>query len=244
MKIPTIQSNSDYESFAFLNGNRPLNKKKIEKIKVDVQNGLNLLPYCPVIVFEKDGKMYIVDGQHRFNASKELEIPVYYVVSQELNLCQIAMMNSKQDKWKETDFLNCYLELGSEHYKTLKEFNEEFHAGIAVTAELLMYGNYSAKKEVLDLFREGLFVSEFPGETRKLLELTTDLFGRYRFGTDRSLIYAVQQIRNKGLCDFEFLKDKIKKAPMMMDKQSSMKEYIYNIERVYNHKASIRKIIY
>lgn len=244
MTIPQIKTTTDYEAFAMLNGNRPLNKKKIEKIKDDVQKGLNLLPYCPIIVYEKDDQHLVVDGQHRFMVSKELELPVYYVISKELSLYQIAMMNSKQEKWKEVDFLNCYVELENEHYKLLKDFLAEFNAGIAVTTELLMTGKYIRSKPILDTFREGGFVANFSEETRQLLELTHSLFNRYKFGLDRNLIGAVQSIQNKGLCDFAFLKEKINQAPMVMDKQGTIKEYIYNIERVYNHKASNRKVIF
>lgn len=244
MKIPKIQTRTDYESFAFMNGNRPLNLKKIEKIKEDILNGLNLLPYCPVIVFEKDGILHLVDGQHRFKAAEDLNLPVHYVISEELNLFQIATMNSKQDKWKEGDFLKCYIELGIPDYATLKSISEEFKIGIAIVAELLQHGNYLRRKEILDQFREGHFRSNFENEAREMLVLVNSLFQRYTFYSDRNLYLAVQMLKDKGLCDFDFLKEKIKQAPVMMDKQSTYKEYIYNIERVYNHKATNRKVIF
>lgn len=31
---------------------------------------------------------------------------------------------------------------------------------------------------------------------------------------------------------------------MMMDKQASEKDYIFNIERVYNHNNQVRKVIF
>lgn len=244
MKPPVIKFRSDYEAFALMNGNRPMNRNKIEKIKIDVTAGFNLLPLCPVIVFEKDELLYVVDGQHRFTVSKELELPVYYVVSQELSLFQVATMNSKQEKWKEKDFLNCYIELGIEDYRVLKNMCEEFQIGIAIVAELLQYGNFSRRKEVMDYFREGNFRNQYPSEAREMLQLVHSIFGRYKFSGDRNLYAAIQLLKEKNLCDFEFLKEKIKQAPMMMDKQNSHKEYIYNIERVYNHKATHRKVIF
>lgn len=244
MAAPKIQFRKDYDVFVLLTGNRVVNKLKIEKIKTDINNGLNLLPYCPVIVFEKDNLLHIVDGQHRFYASKELGLPVYYVTSEELNLFQIATMNSKQDKWKEKDFLNCYIELGIEDYKILSKMLNTFNVSITVLSELLMHGKYTGGKDTLTQFREGKFKVNFREKTRDLLILINDLFGRYKFSADRDLFKAVQMIQEKGLCDFDFLKDKIKQSPNMMDKQTSPKEYIYNIERVYNHKAINRKVIF
>jgi hypothetical protein len=244
MAAPKIQFRKDYETFGLLTGNRIINRSKIEKIKEDIESGFNLLPYCPVIVFEKENILYIIDGQHRFYVSKELELPVYYVVSEELNLFQIATMNSKQDKWKEKDFLKCYMELGINDYKILNDLSSEFGVGIAIVAELLMNGKYAGVKDILSHFREGKFVVKFENESRTLLELIRRLFGRYRFSNDRALFKAIQMIREKGLCDFDFLQEKIKQSPNLMDKQTSPKDYIYNIEKVYNHKATIRKVIF
>lgn len=244
MATPKIQFRKDYETFTLLTGNRIVNKSKIDKIKGDINSGLNLLPYCPVIVFEKDNLLHIVDGQHRYYVSKELGLPVYYVVSEELNLFQIATMNSKQDKWKEKDFLKCYMELGVEDYKILNDFIAEFKVGIAVLAELLMHGKYTGGKDTLNQFREGKFKVNFKDESRELLELIQDLFGRYRFSADRDLFKAIQMIKEKGLCDFELLLKKIKSSPNLMDKQTSPKDYIYNIEKVYNHQATNRKVIF
>lgn len=244
MEAPEIKFCKDYTLFVMMNGNRPLNKKKIEKIKADINGGLNLLPYCPVIVFERDNLLHIIDGQHRFTAAKELEKQIYYVVSNELNLFQVATMNSKQDKWTERDFLNCYIELGIEDYIVLKNTASEFKVGLTATAELLMYGNYTKRKEMPIIFREGRFRAEHVEKAKEFLQLHLNLFGRYRFFSDRNLILALQNLQDKGLCDLDFLKEKIQQAPMMMDRQTSPKEYIYNLERVYNHKASTRKIIF
>lgn len=244
MQIPQIQTHTDYEAFAMMNGNRNLNRNKIEKIKNDVKSGFNLLPLCPIIVFEKENQFYIVDGQHRFIVAMELELPVYYIVSTELSLFQVATMNSKQEKWKEKDFLNCYIELGIPDYLVLRDICNEFKIGIQIAAELLQFGNYTKRREIMDGFRDGSFKVNHKDEAIELLQLITDVFGRYTFYTDRNLYVAVQLIKDKGLCDFEFLKEKVKQAPMMMDRQTSYKEYIYNIERVYNHKATNRKVIF
>lgn len=244
MKTPKIQFRKDYEMFSFLQGNRPLNHNKIQKIVSDIEAGFNLLPYCPVIVFEKDFKLFIVDGQHRFEAAKLTESPVFYVVSEELNLFQIATMNSKQEKWSEKDFLNCYIELGISDYSQLKDLIQKYHFSLAVVAELLMNGVYTKGKEIIDVFRSGNFKVNHLETAEASLSLITDIFGRYKFFNDRNLMLAVQQLKSKGLCDFDYLKEKIKKAPMVLDKQSSSKDYIFNIERVYNHKNTIRKAIF
>ncbi|MCH9621048.1 MAG: hypothetical protein S4CHLAM20_04620 [Chlamydiia bacterium] len=76
------------------------------------------------------------------------------------------------------------------------------------------------------------------------MDLVFLLFSRYVFCSDRNLIYAVRKIKISNKCDFNILANKIDSHPMVMDKKSSWKDYIYNIEKVYNVNAVKRKTIF
>lgn len=237
-----IYTSKDYDRFSPITGNRIINQKKVDKLVEDIQAGLNLLPYCPIIVYEDGEELKIVDGQHRFTTSEALDLPVYYVVCEELNLRQIARMNSRSDKWRNKDFLMCYIRLGISDYEKLLEFINEYEIIYSAAIDLLMYGKM--KKGKMDVFRDGEFKVNFWDEACEITALTRDVFDRYKFRNDRNLIQAMQEIKEKGLCDFNTLAQKIKAAPMLMDKQGSPKEYIYNIERVYNHNNQKRVVIF
>lgn len=239
-----IQSTTDYGLFEKITGNRLVNQAKIDKLIDDINNGLNLLAYCPIVVYEQDGKLKIVDGQHRFETSKKIESPVYYVVCEKLSLRQIARINSRSDKWKNKDFLECYINLGVEDYKTLSEFIQEYGIIYSAAIDLLMFGKVKSVKNSMDIFRDGDFKVKFLKEAKHIVELTMDVFDRYKFCNDRYLIQAMMDLEEDGRCDFEVLKQKISQAPNLMDQQSSAKEYIYNIERVYNHGNQKRRVIY
>lgn len=239
-----IQKTTNYDKFSTITGNRNINQKKIDNIIRDVENGLNLLPFVPVIVYKEDDKFMIVDGQHRFNVSQKLGLPVYYVVSEKLSLRQMAMINNRQDKWKMGDFLQCYIKIGIDDYSKVKDIMTRFKVGISTSIDLLMLGKISKLAKATSKFKDGEFKCNYYDQTVELLELSHSLFDKYVFYTDRNLITAVQEIKKKGLCDFELLKSKIDQNPMLMDKQASPKDYIYNIERVYNHNSQKRKIIF
>jgi|TARA_R100001530_G_C4308923_1_gene152486 hypothetical protein len=239
-----IKTTKDYEKFDTILGNRVINEKKVERLMDDINKGLNLLPYCPIIVYPENGKLKIVDGQHRFETSVRLEEPVFYVECEPLNLKQIARLNSRSDKWGSKDFLDCYVRLGVEDYKILKEFMKTYETIYTVSIDLLMFYKIASGQGGMDKFRDGEFKVNYFEESSQLIELTRKLFDRYKFWNDRNLIMAVQKLQDKGLCDFEVLKRKISEAPNEMDKQASPKLYIYNIERVYNFKNSIRTVIF
>lgn len=239
-----IQSTTDYSLFSVINGNRVISKKKVTKLECDITDGLNLLPYCPIIVYRDKDKLCIVDGQHRFEVSKLLNSPVYYVICDALNLRQIARLNSRSDKWSNRDFMKCYINLGVEDYKILEAFMSEYGIIYSAAIDLLMYGSSAKKTASMEKFRDGEFKVNFLEEAEEVVKLTKYVFGRYVFSTDRNLIQAMEQLKKVGKCDFEVLKQKIAAAPMLMDQQSSPKEYVYNIERVYNHNNQKRQIIF
>lgn len=236
-----IQQTKNYELFQNIVGNRVLSNSKIEKIINDVTEGFNMLPFCPIIVSEKEGLYYIIDGQHRYEISKRTENPIYFVVCNTLTLKQIAQLNSRGEKWKPNDFLNCYIKLGIADYEKVSEIMNKHKIAIKLSIDLLMYNNPKTKST--DTFQSGGFVCNYFKETDALLTLSDELFSQYRFSKDRNLIGAVQELQKKGLCNFDKLKNKIAQAPMLMDRQASIKLYMYNIEKVYNHKNQTREVI-
>lgn len=236
-----ILQSSDYGMFTTITGNRNINLKKVEKLAEDVKSGFNLLPYCPIIVKEVDDKLAIIDGQHRFETCIATNEPVHYLIKNDITLQQIAKLNSRGQKWTISDFLNCYCKLGVEDYITLAELCREFKVSVSTVLGLLMKN--SVKIRCKDEFESGEFKVNHLESTKKYLKLTEELFGDYRFSKDRNLIGAVREIDLAGLCDWEVLKDKIKQNRNGMDKQGDVKNYIFNIERVYNFKNSKRQTI-
>ena len=230
----TINETRDYFRFKSINGNRNLNQSKITKICNDIESGFNMLPLCPIIVTLATDEYgyYIIDGQHRFEASKRTNNPVYYVESEGMSLKQIALLNSRADKWKGTDFLNCYINVGIEDYKVLRDIMKQYHINIKIATDLLMF--YNIMGNSTEAFQSGEFKCIFREETERLLNFINDVFGRYTFSTDRYLIGAVMAIQKKGVIDWERLKLKINTKPNLMDKQMDVKQYILNIERLYN----------
>lgn len=232
MNETIIYKTNDYDNFHAINGNRVLSRAKVDKIASDINGGFNMLPYCPIVVSEKQEKFFVIDGQHRLEAAKKLNIHIYYVICNEISLKQIAMLNSRSDKWKASDFLNCYINLGIVDYNDISNIMKEFKINIKVATDLLMF--YNIKGNSTDAFRSGEFKSNYLDETCELLVLVEKLFGMYSFSKDRHLIGAVQAIYKKGVIDWERLKSKIKTKPMIMDRQTDVKQYILNIERLYN----------
>ena len=115
----------EYGRFKLILGNRRLNEEKISRIIKEITTGNDMLRYYPIQVSEHGEKLEIIDGQHRFHICKKLKVPVYYiVVKEDKSLPDIAKINSNTEKWKATDFINCYLEQKNKDYAS-KDFHHK-----------------------------------------------------------------------------------------------------------------------
>jgi len=83
-------STNEYSLFKKVKGNRKITERKVTSIIKSYEKGINLFPYCPVLV---NKEMYIIDGQHRFEACKRLKLLIYYVIVPNFSLRQIAEIN-------------------------------------------------------------------------------------------------------------------------------------------------------
>lgn len=239
-----ILTTKEYGLFEFLNGNRVVNKKKILNLKNEVKNGLDLFKYCPIVVYKDDKKFKIIDGQHRFLASKELKKPIFYVVCEQLTLVQIAKLNSNSSNWTNKNFLECFIKTGNKDYEDLEKIIKKYRLSYSAATELLMTGICNNKGETLKKFREGLFKSKYYDFTCKLLDEVEEVFGRYEFWNHGYLIEAYRQIIEAKKFEKEVLKQKIKQAPNILDRRLSVKEYLFSIERVYNNRNNSRVSIF
>ena len=126
-----IHFTNEYARFNMINGNRQLNERKINKIIKEIDNGNDMLRYYPIQVKENKERLDILDGQHRFWISKKLGRPVFYIlVQEEKSMPDIAKINSNVEKWKNDDYINCYVQHGIEDYTILRDFFEKYNVSL------------------------------------------------------------------------------------------------------------------
>lgn len=96
-----ICSTKNYKQFKFIDGNRDVNHAA--KIKKSIEAVGFLM--CPILVNEK---MEIIDGQGRFTACKDMELPVYYVTQPGLGIEEVRQMNAVSTNWKLAEYIESY----------------------------------------------------------------------------------------------------------------------------------------
>lgn len=99
--------------------------------------------------------LFIVDGQHRYEAAKELLLPIYYIVKRGLTIDAARSMNVTQKRWDIMDFAKSYAESGREDYREFIRIADKFR-GIA-PAIVIKYLAGGSRSHLGNDFRRGLF---------------------------------------------------------------------------------------
>jgi len=195
---------TDYGMFKMLEGNRLLNESKINKILADIKGGTNLLPHYPILV---DSNMNVLDGQHRLYCAKKLKLPIHFSVSMvRLDIFKIARINSRVERWKMKDYLNCYMRKDFKDYKMLSNFMAKYGFNINVGMQLLRnpksIGDGGGGAYTKEQFESGGFkVYDFELSI-KLADIIKDHFGFFEKSKNRQFVREVCKIyfdKEKGV---------------------------------------------
>ena len=155
----TINQSTDYLKFQKIDGNRKLSDSHVKSLVESIKSK-NLLHLRPIII---DENFYVLDGQHRLEAAKLCEVPIYYITCNSEKFKEITKLNQNQKNWKLTDFLNfyainfknpCYIDI----LNLMKDRN-------LVLEAIFIYMDYNIKKkELREQFCNGEFIIERPIE--------------------------------------------------------------------------------
>lgn len=201
-----IKQTNNYEIFKKLEGNRITDEKRVEKIKKSILKVGYIT--SPVLVNQN---MEIIDGQGRFEALKQLQLPVEYIVQNDIGIKECIAMNVYQTNWKIQDYINSYAEKGIKSYVYLYNLIEKYSkfninlAQIAVATQgITRFGS--------NLIRDGEIVitdEEYENAIKKL-DLVKDIAEKYKQIPRISfIINAMLYCLNIKELDFERLRTKI-----------------------------------
>lgn len=137
-----IEKTKDYDRFQVYTYNRPINRSLVLRLK-DSINKIGYIDAKPILV---DEEFTIIDGQHRYMACVELEIPISYSIVKGNPEEIIINLNSQQINWKLADFVHCWAEREIECYVKLKEFEEKHRLGMSMSL-MVLFSNHVDKAD-------------------------------------------------------------------------------------------------
>ncbi len=152
MKIE-IEETADYDLFKAHKSNRKTDPKLIERLKNAIMEK-NLLLSHPVIV---DKHFFIIDGQHRVEAAKQLGIPVNYIMDPDIEPKDMITSNTNLKPWNIVDYMNYYCSQEYPEYLDLDKFISAEKLQLNIALQLL---NGCRSPSFFSDFKKGLY--KFP----------------------------------------------------------------------------------
>lgn len=179
MEQNRIKREYRYGLFKRIEGNRPLDENHIKKLMNSIsEHGWYT---NPILVNER---FEIIDGQHRFECMKRMNLPVEYVMMNGLTVNSCADLNDCVKRWKMDDYINLYAAQGNDSYVALQQLSEKYRGVVgAICIARLMKGfgasngsdqnavktgRYKAKMSMMEADRILGFVQSCIAETDKV----------------------------------------------------------------------------
>lgn len=126
-----VYTTDNYDLFKFIESNRTVKKAHVNKLAQQITEGYEM----PPIIVKPNGE--ILDGQHRFEALRELGDPIEFIIRNEIKQDTLQKSNTLVSKWTPKDHINFHMKEGNENYKELKDFIEYSELGVVTATRLL-----------------------------------------------------------------------------------------------------------
>ena len=247
VKVSEVYKTQNYNQFKTLLGNRQVNLSHVFQLKQSMHN--NHL-FSPILVNEK---MEIIDGQHRFNACRELNLPVYYIVVKGYGLEQVKILNTHMKNWQKKDYLNAYCDLGHPEYLKFREFITTYPMFKMKAAECILRNK---QEKGGDGYSKDLKSKSNPDGryTRRYFENGELVIANYELAVENAekildvepffnkfnnhvFVGAMINIFKNGEYDHDVFLSKLALNPTMMQPCVNMVQYYYVIEDIYNFRS-------
>lgn len=238
--IGEVRETYEYDLFSFMPGNRPVNAANFKKLKASMSEKLLM---CPIIVNEN---YEIVDGQHRYTASKELGLPIRYIIVEGYKLEDVQRYNVVSKTWKMGDFLNMYASEGIYSYISFKYFLESNNIPISIALKIFSTIKGEATSKTINDFENG----NFNIDTEELEKADKFIFALEYFSAFEEyktvpFLNAFMKLYFRDDYDHEIMIKRLVKKVGLLKHQSNMHDYLNILcNDIYSSSSMIDPIRY
>lgn len=225
---------TDYSLFHLLPENRAVNRQQVRKLVAQISRK-NLLHIKPL---DMTADLGVIDGQHRLEAARELGLPVYYRIGEQLDEEDIAILNATSKNWTGTDYLHHWSVKGTPAYQTLAAFMQR-HPVLSFSNAKMMLSGLGEGGGKADIFRNGKWQvgpEEKAEATALLIERVANEVPSFKQAAHTGFVAMVYHCvaRVEGFDPKEFMR-KILANPRALVPCSGHKQWLTMFGEIYNH---------
>lgn len=111
-----------------------------EKHLLRIMESMREVGFIPALHITMDKHWNLKVGQHRFEASRRLGIPFYYIIEENLTAERMRRIESLSKNWSLEDYTESYAASGRESYKRLRDLKKETGISYAAILDLALSG--------------------------------------------------------------------------------------------------------
>lgn len=232
-----VYETKDYDKFKFINGNRNINNAHLRRIVKSIQDHGYL--FTIIIVNEK---FEIIDGQHRYKACVELNLPIYYVVKRGYGLSHVHTYNQNSKNWTLDQFVNSYSDMGVKDYQIYRFFKEKYNFGHHESYAMLTNNTAGMCQDVATRFKMGLFKVKNLEYARQSAEKIYQFAPYYEGFRRRAFVFALLKLFKNPNYDHDQMITKIKYQSSRLTDHLRTEDYLTVLEKIYNFKTRDNKV--
>ena len=232
-----VYEERDYSKFKRLENNRDVTEARKEKLKASISSGEVL---NPIIVNEK---MEIIDGQGRYEAKKELGLPIQYIISKGTGIEECQKMNKYNTKWSIVDYIYSYARAGNPNYIKFAKACEQIKcppSKTATFANILGGGNMTERMENGTLLFDDVLYEQTLENHRKFQDILEALL--YQGRVNQTFILAANILFENPEYQHKKMIEQCKKYRGTFVQMAKRKDQVVELSRIYNMRA--KKKIY
>lgn len=231
-----IQQTTDYSIFNRLNSNREIDERKVKRLigKIKRKNLLYLYPgLC-------NSSMDIIDGQHRLEAAKILELPYFFRVDDNVDESDIADINSAGSNWTVNDYINYWTVKRKPGFDVLSTFMIE-NSLLPASTVLKMIGSIGGGNTTAKL-REGYIDVSNIDSANEICAVLEEYAELINFAYDRNFVLAIICCLRTPEYDHQIMKRKLEYQSRVLRKCITVRHYVEMLEEIYNYGSSKKKV--
>lgn len=230
-EIGKIYQTFNYDQFKLLNGNRMVHPGHLHRLKKSVEEKQMIIP---IIVNER---YEVIDGQHRLEVFKQLNLPVYFIINPGYGIKEIQKLNTHMKNWTVEDYLKCYCGQGIEDYVKYKEFRAKYGFGHQESLAFLMGSTSNFSK----IFNDGNLKIKSLEDAETAAQKVSQFAEFYKGYRRKSFVFAVLSLLKHPEYDHNEMIKKVAMQQRNMVHCTNTEQYLNLLEDIFNfHKRGNR----
>lgn len=226
-----IKKTTNYEMFKKLDINRPINKGHLARLKFSIQKN-NLLEFRPIMVNEK---MQVIDGQHRLEAAKLLDYPVYYQIQKDQEETDIILLNATIKAWSLDDYVNFYVKKGKPEYIKFQQVMKSYDLSANHLVRMMAHTAKTLKSGNLPMPDLGKIEDIMTKKDQIIHLLKIKLPWDYqRYKRSSFFSRALMLFLDYSEVDFQKFYSKLETQLSLLRLCTNVKDYVKNFQDIYN----------